>query len=86
MKKFTGVKMNKWILRGSFSQSSKRFDKETRNTQCTAMAALALAYTKIVPIHEWTTETIDEVHFIVESELTLNLHNLCFVLLDNHRR
>lgn len=57
-----GIARGKWILRGTFNQNNPRFSKESRNTQCTANATMALAYSTIKPEREWNTDTIDEVN------------------------
>lgn len=60
----TALTVSKWICQGTFSQNSKRYEKETRNTQCTAIAAMAIAMSELKPITEWTYETLDDVrHF-----------------------
>ncbi|KAB0791417.1 hypothetical protein PPYR_03217 [Photinus pyralis] len=61
MKRVAGVASGKWILRGSFNQNDRRFEKEVRGTQCTAAAALSLAFALIKPESKWTTEDVDEI-------------------------
>ncbi|GJQ78158.1 hypothetical protein Trydic_g2490 [Trypoxylus dichotomus] len=58
---FQPLSSSKWILKGNFSQNNKKYDRETRNTQCTAMAAIAIAMNDLKPINEWNSETLDEI-------------------------
>ncbi|KAF2888220.1 hypothetical protein ILUMI_17953, partial [Ignelater luminosus] len=58
---FQGIASGRWILRGTFNQNDRRFDKESRNTQCTAVAVLALAYSRVKHVKRWTTEDVDEI-------------------------
>lgn len=59
-----------WILRGSFYQGSFRFSPESRNTQGTANALVALAMSVLFDEQEWSSDTVDEVRnstFIIMS-------------------
>lgn len=58
---FKAIRPDKWVLCGSFNQSDVRFPRALRNTQCTAMAAMFLAYLHLTNIKEWNTEQIDEI-------------------------
>ncbi|XP_017785371.1 PREDICTED: uncharacterized protein LOC108568673 [Nicrophorus vespilloides] len=58
---FVAIDVDRWLLRGNFSQADRRFNRTSRNTQCTATAAMAIVYAHLVPIAEWTSNTIDDV-------------------------
>ncbi|KAL1502116.1 hypothetical protein ABEB36_007308 [Hypothenemus hampei] len=61
---FKGIDINVWILRGSFSQASRRFPDETRNTQGTSNALIALAMSSLFQEEEWSNDTVDEILII----------------------
>lgn len=61
-----------WILRGSFYQGSLRFPPESRNTQGTANALIALAMSVLFDEQEWSSDTVDEVRnstFLISDSL-----------------
>ncbi|XP_044745405.1 uncharacterized protein LOC123307240 [Coccinella septempunctata] len=49
------------IVRGSRCQDNDRFSSLSRNNQCTAIAAVALAYNKLVPFKTWNYVIIDNI-------------------------
>lgn len=58
---FKGIALNKWILRGTISQSNKKFAEENRNNQATCMAAIALAFTRLTKISQWDSHRMDKI-------------------------
>lgn len=56
-----GLEPGKWILRGTLSQSSKKFPRISRNWQGPSISLMALAFTSLVPLKEWVETTVDEV-------------------------
>ncbi|XP_023310426.1 uncharacterized protein LOC111691585 [Anoplophora glabripennis] len=58
---FKGLIPGKWILRGTITQSSKTFPKESRNYQGPAMSIAALLYQYLVPEKDWTANIVDEI-------------------------
>ncbi|XP_044261040.1 uncharacterized protein LOC123009011 [Tribolium madens] len=58
---FKALAPQKWILRGTFSQKDRRFLEESRNSQCGAMAALALAFRSWIKVEEWNSDTVDTI-------------------------
>lgn len=56
-----GFEMGKWILRGTLSQSNEKFSDISRNLQSPAICLTALAYRALIPLKDWTAETVDEV-------------------------
>ncbi|XP_968612.4 uncharacterized protein LOC657031 [Tribolium castaneum] len=58
---FKSLTPQKWILRGTFSQKDRRFSEETRNSQCGAMAAMALAFRTWINVEEWNSDTVDTI-------------------------
>lgn len=73
---FVGVNHTKWILRGTFNQNDRRFDKDVRNTQCTAAAAIALAMAFLKPIKKWKTSDVDEILIISEDYYKATVQSL----------
>ncbi|KAK5638441.1 hypothetical protein RI129_012736 [Pyrocoelia pectoralis] len=63
---FEGISEGKWILRGTFNQNDRRFDKDVRGTQTTTAAALALAYAFIKPEATWDSDDVNEI--LIQSE------------------
>ena len=55
------LKINKWILRGTFNQNDRRFPRESRNSQCTANATMALTYKELKEEKDWDPQTMDEI-------------------------
>lgn len=58
---FSALNKSKWILRATMAQSNVRFSKESRNTQCTANAVMAIIFANIYPMNKWTADTMDKV-------------------------
>lgn len=50
-----------WILRGSFTEGDKKFDKQNRNNQGVCMAAVTIAFTKLIDVSKWNTDIINEI-------------------------
>lgn len=58
---WNGFGIQKWIIRGSFSQSHSQFSEEYRNTQGTSIAAIALVYSTNVELFKWNNELVNEI-------------------------
>lgn len=56
-----GIAINRWILRGRFSQGNQRFAEEHRNCQATCIAAVALVFSGLVAMNEWSVDVVDEI-------------------------
>ncbi|KAF5281689.1 hypothetical protein FQA39_LY17710 [Lamprigera yunnana] len=63
---FEGIACGKWILQGTFNQNDRRFDTETRNTQCTAAAAIMLSMAFLKPLESWNNSDVDEVLIVAD--------------------
>ncbi|KAG5863093.1 hypothetical protein JTB14_031714 [Gonioctena quinquepunctata] len=57
---FKGILPNMWILRGTFSQSDKKYGKQSRNLQSPANCLVVLALKELQPLKEWSDNTVDE--------------------------
>ncbi|CAH1118614.1 unnamed protein product [Phaedon cochleariae] len=78
---FKGVNLAKWILRGTISQSDKQFDRKSRNLQSPACCLALLALHELVPLKDWSSDTVNEVvelgdQLYVESVDQLTKNNL----------
>lgn len=58
---FKPLSSQKWILRGTKSQKDPTFPEDSRNQQCTAIAAIALAYNAWTNIENWNSDTVDSI-------------------------
>lgn len=56
-----GIAVNRWILRGRFSQGNQRFAEDNRNCQATCIAAVALVFNGLVGMNEWSVDIVDEI-------------------------
>lgn len=56
-----GFAMNRWILRGHFSQGNQRFAEDQRNCQATCISAVALVFSGLVGMDEWNASIVDEI-------------------------
>ncbi|VEN60728.1 unnamed protein product [Callosobruchus maculatus] len=58
---FKGLVPGKWILRGTISQSNKKYPKRSRNFQSPANCLIAIALQYLTPMKDWGSEMVDEV-------------------------
>lgn len=56
-----GIAINRWILRGRFSQGNQRFAEDHRNCQATCIAAVALVFSGLVGMDMWSVDVVDEI-------------------------
>lgn len=56
-----GIAVNRWILRGRFSQGNQRFSEDQRNCQATCIAAVALVFSGLVEMNDWSVDVVDEI-------------------------
>lgn len=56
-----GIAVGRWILRGRFSQGNQRFAEVHRNCQATCIAAVALVFSGLVGMDEWSVSVVEEI-------------------------
>nr|CAI5839704.1 unnamed protein product [Callosobruchus analis] len=55
---FKGLVPGKWILRGTRSQSNKKYSKRSRSFQSPANCLLAITLQYLTPMKDWSSETV----------------------------
>lgn len=58
---WNGFGIQKWIIRGNFSQSHLQFPEEYRNSQGTSISAIALVYSTNSELYKWNKDLVDEI-------------------------
>nr|CAH7728598.1 unnamed protein product [Callosobruchus chinensis] len=63
---FKGLVPGKWILRGSTSQSNKKYSKRSRDFQSPANCLMAITLQYLTPMKDWGSETVDEEYILLQ--------------------